>query len=195
MICREEINMRVLEVMGSLHRGGAETMIMNYYRAFDKKICQMDFVIHSEFENDYREEAEKMGARILLMDRPGKIGAREYIKSLTVAIKKNGPYDAIHIHTNYQAFLAIIAANKAGIKKIVVHSHTTSFKKHEIFVNRVVMKLYHTVNIACGVAAGDAFFGKNNYMVLNNAIDVSRFKNVDNETIQKTKREKYQEKN
>lgn len=193
MICREEINMRVLEVMGSLHRGGAETMIMNYYRAFDKKICQMDFIIHSEFENDYREEAEKMGARILLMDRPGKIGAREYIKSLTVTIKKNGPYDAIHIHTNYQAFLAIIAANKAGIKKIVVHSHTTSFKKHEIFVNRVVMKLYHTVNIACGVAAGDAFFGKNNYMVLNNAIDVSRFKNVDNETIQKTKREKYQE--
>ena len=46
--------MRVLEVMGSLHRGGAETMIMNYYRAFDKEKCQMDFIIHAEFDNDYR---------------------------------------------------------------------------------------------------------------------------------------------
>lgn len=186
--------MRVLEVMGSLHRGGAETMIMNYYRAFDKKKCQMDFIIHSEFENDYREEAEKMGARIMLMDRPGKIGAREYIKSLTTVIKKNGPYDAIHIHTNYQAFLVIIAANKAGIKKLVVHSHTTSFRKREIFVNRIIMKVYHTVNIACGVAAGDAFFGKKNYIVLNNAIDISRFKNADNKIIHEKKREIYQEK-
>lgn len=36
--------MRVLEIMGSLHRGGAETMIMNYYRAFDKQLCQMDLL-------------------------------------------------------------------------------------------------------------------------------------------------------
>ena len=120
--------MRVLEVMGSLHRGGAETMIMNYYRAFDKKICQMDFVIHSELKMIIEKKPRTMGARILVdgLDQ-GKIGAREYIKSLTVAIKKNGPYDAIHIHTNYQAFLAIIAANKAGIKKIVVHSPYNKF--------------------------------------------------------------------
>lgn len=169
--------MKVLEVMGSLHRGGAETMIMNYYRAFDKSKCQMDFVIHAEFDNDYREEAKSLGANIILLKRPGQIGALKYIKLMIDTIEKNGPYDAIHIHTNYQAFLSIIAAKKAGIKKIVVHSHTTNFKKCEIIVNRLFFKLFNTVNLSCGIRAGDAFFGKNNYIVLNNAINVSKFIN------------------
>ena len=84
--------MRVLEIMGSLHRGGAETMIMNYYRAFDKQLCQMDFVIHARFADDYCVEAENMGAHIIELERPGHIGAIRYIKSLRNAILENGPY-------------------------------------------------------------------------------------------------------
>ena len=76
--------MRVLEIMGSLHRGGAETMIMNYYRAFDKNLCQMDFIIHAEFEDDYRDEARCLGANIILIARPGEVGANKYIHILTI---------------------------------------------------------------------------------------------------------------
>lgn len=167
--------MRVLEILGSLHRGGAETMIMNYYRAFDKSLCQMDFVIHAEFEDDYRDEAKSLGANVILLDRPGEVGALRYIRILSEAIKKNGPYDAIHIHTNYQAFLGVIAARKAGIRNIFVHSHTTVFTKKQLLINRAVFKLFRVKRLSCGKLAGDAFFGSN-YTIINNAIPVSGFK-------------------
>ena len=167
--------MRVLEIMGSLHRGGAETMIMNYYRAFDKGLCQMDFVIHARFPDDYCPEAEQMGAKIIELHRPGKIGAYKYIKELENAIKKNGPYAAVHIHTNHQAFLAVIAAKKAGIKKILVHSHNTVFPKGTVLVNRLIMDIIPVSRVSCGEAAGKAFFGVHRFQIINNAIKADRF--------------------
>lgn len=167
--------MRVLEILGSLHRGGAETMIMNYYRAFDKNLCQMDFVVHAEFEDDYRDEAKSQGANIILVDRPGEVGAFKYIHILAEAIKNNGPYDAVHIHTNYQAFLGVLAARKAGIKNIIVHSHTTVFTKEQLLINRAVFRLFKVKKLSCGKLAGDSFFGSD-YTIINNAIPVSGFK-------------------
>ena len=38
---------RVLHVLGGLDRGGAETMVMNLYRAIDKSRVQFDFVVHN----------------------------------------------------------------------------------------------------------------------------------------------------
>ena len=179
--------------MGSLHRGGAETMIMNYYRAFDKSLCQMDFVIHKRFDNDYCAEAASYGAKIILLDRPREIGALKYIKKLFNAIKTNGSYDTIHIHTNYQAFLSIIAAKLAGIKKIVVHSHTTVFAKKYLIINRVVMRLCNVERIGCGELAGKAFFGKSKFTVINNAIDVSKFRNSQNQDHAEIKKERFGE--
>ena len=35
---------RVLHVIGAMDRAGAETMIMNYYRAIDRNEVQFDFL-------------------------------------------------------------------------------------------------------------------------------------------------------
>ena len=183
--------MRVLEIMGSLYRGGAETMIMNYYRAFDKDKCQMDFIIHAEFENDYRDEARGLGANIFLLSRPGEIGILKYIHQVEKILKTKGPYDAVHIHTNYQAFLSVIAAKKCNLNNIIVHSHTAHFKFFEKIINRFFFKLYHTKNLSCGVLAGDAFFGKQHYRILNNAIDISKFRHVDLNEIHAKKNQLY----
>ena len=181
--------MRVLEIMGSLHRGGAETMIMNYYRAFDKNLCQMDFVVHAEFENDYRKEAEALGARIIKLDRPGEVGIHKYISILVTAMRQNGPYDAVHIHTNYQAFLGIIAAHRAGINNILVHSHTTKFTSMQIIINRLIMKLYGVKRLSCGERAGKAFFGNAKYQIINNAVDARKFRNVNEEKCAQMRKE------
>lgn len=180
--------MRVLEIMGSLHRGGAETMIMNYYRAFDKQLCQMDFVVHARFDNDYCQEAEQMGAKIIELHRPGQIGPFRYIKELSDSVKRYGPYDAVHIHTNYQAFLSIVAAHFAGIRKIIVHSHTARFSKTWIYINRLAMKAFGVKRLACGKAAGDAFFGGEPYIIINNAIDTEKFEEGDHKDYNAIKR-------
>ncbi|NQD52015.1 glycosyltransferase family 1 protein, partial [Bacillus altitudinis] len=47
---------RVLHVVGGMNRGGAETMIMNIYRAIDRNVLQFDFITHREDVCDYDEE-------------------------------------------------------------------------------------------------------------------------------------------
>ena len=37
---------RVLHVIGAMDRGGAETMVMNIYRAIDREQFQFDFLVH-----------------------------------------------------------------------------------------------------------------------------------------------------
>ena len=176
--------MKVLEIMGSLHRGGAETMIMNYYRAFDKELCQMDFVIHKKFDDDYCNEAKENGAFIILLERPGEIGIVRYIRTLLDVIRKYGPYEAIHIHTNYQAFLSVIAARIAGVKNIIVHSHTTAYTRNQLFINRLIFRICKVRKLSCGKLAGDAFFGTD-YTIVRNAIPVSGFNKVDDNEVKK----------
>ena len=52
---------RILHVLGGLDRGGAETMVMNLYRAFDKTKVQFDFITHTNHRQAYTEEIEKLG--------------------------------------------------------------------------------------------------------------------------------------
>ncbi len=40
---------RVLQVIGAMDRGGAETMIMNLYRNIDKNKFQFDFIWGNKF--------------------------------------------------------------------------------------------------------------------------------------------------
>ena len=38
--------MRVLHVIGAMDRGGAETTVMNLYRAVDRDVVQFDILVH-----------------------------------------------------------------------------------------------------------------------------------------------------
>lgn len=181
--------MRVLEVMGSLHRGGAETMIMNYYRAFDKKVCQMDFIIHGRFENDYYDEAVALGANVIETESPGNVGIFKYIVNLIKIIRKYGPYDAIHIHTDYQAFLSVIAAKITHVNNIIVHSHCTSFSNIKKVLNRFVFNIFNVQRVACGKAAGETFFGNKPFIIINNAVDLKKFSVVDKEICKESKKQ------
>ena len=39
---------RVLNLFTIMNRGGAETMVMNYYRNIDRNKIQFDFLVHRE---------------------------------------------------------------------------------------------------------------------------------------------------
>ena len=58
--------MRVLQVIGVMDRGGAETMVMNLYRAMDRERIQFDFLVHEQREGDYDAEIERLGGRAAL---------------------------------------------------------------------------------------------------------------------------------
>ena len=51
---------RVLQVLGSLQRGGAETLVMNIYRNIDRKKIQFDFIVRENVKDGYEEELKKL---------------------------------------------------------------------------------------------------------------------------------------
>ena len=58
---------RVLNLITSLDRGGAETMIMNYYRHMDRTKVQFDFLVNREQIGAYEDEIRSLGGRIYRM--------------------------------------------------------------------------------------------------------------------------------
>ena len=55
---------RILHVLNSLNRGGAETMLMNYYRKIDRSRFQFDFVVHDTNPGAYADEVRRLGGHI-----------------------------------------------------------------------------------------------------------------------------------
>ncbi|MDY0100811.1 MAG: glycosyltransferase family 1 protein, partial [Bacilli bacterium] len=55
---------RVLQIIGSMEVGGAETMLMNIYREINKEVIQFDFFLNSDKEGFYEKEIKSLGGKI-----------------------------------------------------------------------------------------------------------------------------------
>lgn len=168
--------MRVLQILGSLTYGGAETMVMNYYRHIDKSLCQCDFIVHGRGNDVYENEVINNGSKVIHIPTAGSLGFLKYVLTLYRAFVSNGPYDVVHAHTNIQEGMALLAAKMAGVPLRISHSHNTSFNTNSIklHINRLLVKCNANKKLACGEAAGRAFYGNNDFIILNNAIEVKK---------------------
>lgn len=175
---------RILTVVNSLDRGGAETMIMNLYRRFDKTKVQYDFALNKSEPCDYELEALSMGARIYRL--PRFTGANYfYCEKAWNAFWQNHPeYKIVHGHLASSAFIYLALAKKHGLYTIV-HSHTSQYR---LGIAGVMSAIYNfpTRFIAdqffgCSTEAGRLRYGKRivasaKYRNLNNAIDEASFR-------------------
>ena len=55
---------RVLHVINSLKRGGAETLLLNYHRTIDRSRVQFDYLLSFPHETDYEAEVRQLGGEI-----------------------------------------------------------------------------------------------------------------------------------
>lgn len=178
---------RILHVVSAMHRGGAETMIMNLYRNIDREKVQFDFIVHSEKKEDYDDEIISMGGRIIKCSSLGTLGPIKYVKELSRIIKENGPFQAVHSHTDFQGGFVALAAKKAGIDKRICHSHNTQWVanpniKHKLQMRifKEMIDLYGTDYCACGIDSANFLFKKSKIdnkkiLYLNNGIELEKF--------------------
>jgi len=176
---------RVLHIVGSMNRAGAETMIMNIYRKIDRDIYQFDFVYFIPSESDYDDEILKLGGKIYrIYPKNGNIFFR-YLEFYSLLKKLNN--DCIHSHMNINNSMYLSIAYFAGIKERISHSHSTSgrlyskgLKKFYQYLSIKLIKLFATKYVACGIAAGKYLYPKvttSNITLVPNAIDVELFVN------------------
>ncbi|MEC1157485.1 glycosyltransferase family 1 protein [Cytobacillus horneckiae] len=174
---------RVLHVVSSMGRGGAETLIMNVYRQMDRSKCQFDFITHSHGENDYNQEIRRLGGDIYQIDSLGLVGPKQYLKRLKDVMKIR-EYDAVHAHTDYQAGFPALAAKQLGIATRICHSHSSGWPKNS-WKDRLTLKAMQglirysaTEYCSCSEEAAAFLFGKRKAKILKNSIDVHSFLDI-----------------
>ena len=118
---------KVLQVTGAVNRGGAEVMLMDIYRNISKAV-HFDFLVNYKTKQgiqkgDFDDEILSKGGRIKHIGSQWDLGFFNYIKEFKKVILKIGKPDIVHIHMNAKSGVIALAAKKAGIKNIIIHSH------------------------------------------------------------------------
>lgn len=61
---------KVLEVIGSMNMGGAETLLMNIFKNIDRKKFEMIFLCYGNQKFDYEDELTNLGGKIIRISTP-----------------------------------------------------------------------------------------------------------------------------
>jgi len=186
---------RVLQVFTMMDRGGAESMIMNYYRNIDRKQIQFDFLVHRAVKCDFDDEIESLGGNIYILNPINPLFPNAYYQELRSFFKEHGhKYTIIHSHINTFSFFTLKIAREFSIDCRIVHAHIAldSIKMKDFYgglesLKEVAKKLikfrlrkrnliHATHCFSCGYNAGKWLFGNDSkFTQINNAVDTQKF--------------------
>lgn len=159
---------RVLHVVGRMHRAGVETWLMSLLRRLDRREVQFDFCVNTLQEQDYDSEIASLGSALFPIasyrHSPG------YFAELTRILQREGPFDVIHCHEQLRNGSILACARRAGVPVRVAHSHNDtsrqdSFQHPPRWLFSVAMRRLiasqMTMGFSCSAVAAPSLFGSN----------------------------------
>ena len=167
-------------------KGGITQYVLNHWNYIDKSKFAVDFVT-IEQNLDFCETLTTAGCTIHSLPRNFSF-KKNYIPS-KIAVSKiySNNYDIIYFNMSNLCDLTLLRmAHKSG-SKVIVHSHTTKVEDFSLFrrgvitflhyLNRISIKRYSDIRLACSTLAGNWLFGKStDFTVIPNGVDLERFK-------------------
>lgn len=182
---------RILNLFTIMNRGGAETMVMNYYRKIDKTKVQFDFMVHRQERGAYDDEIEAMGGRIFRMCPIYPQNIFRYKRLLREFFDTHPEHRILHSHMSELGYFAFKEAVRHHVPVRICHAHNVPVFKYETLKEKIkripreilirLMRTYSTDYFACSKEAGLWLFGKSNknkIVLLRNAIDLSLYRYV-----------------
>lgn len=173
---------RILQVIGTMNYGGAETYLMNIYRNIDREKIQFDFLVFGD-EGAFDDEIKSLGGKIYYFAKRLYSNPVDYCKSIKNFFLEHKEYEIVHSHLNDMSGFVVRGAKKAGIKYTICHAHVANPQTdflHRLAWNigrRMIGKNTDYI-FGCSQMAVDYlsehFRGEKE--VIKNAIDVDRFK-------------------
>lgn len=185
---------RVLHVVGKMHRGGIETFLMNVYRRINRDKIQFDFLCFTKEEGYYDKEIYELGGRIFYA-----IPRRENIKKnkqdIYNILIEHPEIEVLQLHMSSCSYITpLFIAKKAGVKARIAHSHNTQcagiFRNLTHVFNKQRLLFCATDFFACSNAAGEWMFPSKSWRngkVINNGIESSLYSFDPNKRIQMKK--------
>lgn len=171
---------RVLQVIGAMDRGGAETLLMNLYRNIDRNLVQFDFLVNEENACDFDSEIQGLGGRIFRIPRYKLFNYYSY-KTACKRFFSQHKYPVVHGHIGLPAPIYLNEASKSGAYTIA-HSHAQNFpiSPSEIVFRVCARPVRHVADyyLACSEQAGVDRFGTEivegpSFQILKNGVDTS----------------------
>ncbi len=171
---------KVLQILTIMNRGGAETMIMNYYRHIDRNKIQFDFLVHRQDRGHYDDEIEALGGKIYRIPPIFKHGAHK--KAVKQFFKDHPEYKIIHGHVGELGYEIYKEAKRLDRPVIIAHAHNASsdfnIKSPFRWVLKHLIRKYVTHPMTCGKEAARWLFGRKlggKALMLNNAINAQAY--------------------
>ena len=169
---------KILQIGMDSSLGGIEMFVINIFRNIDKNKFKFDFIKNTDNEICFENEIKSMGGNVFSVTPRRKNFIRNIIDIKNII--KNGKYDIIHWQANS---LSNNVAAMIGLYyniPVIVHTHSMwksnnliSFILHKF--NYLLLPKKKIIKLACSDEAGKYLF-KKDYIVLNNGINLDRFK-------------------
>lgn len=167
--------MRILQLMGTLDRGGVESMIANLIR----NGLKTDICLEIPDKGMLEEELETYGCHIYHLTRRSD-SMKKHHQELAEIVKN---YDAVHIHAQnaFLAYIEVRTIKKAGVKHVIVHSHNTKDWRSGMLgsvlhvASRPLLRR-SCVTAACSTEAARWMFGTRKVLLLPLPIDTEKFR-------------------
>ena len=117
--------MRILQVITSLHTGGAETLVVNMIPRMAEQGHQVDLVVFNGGRTDLTERLEKECSKCRIYSLGSSYYNPWYIVKLARIMRQ---YDIVHTHNSSPQLFAAIA-NIVCRRKLVTTEHNTNNRK------------------------------------------------------------------
>lgn len=175
---------RVLNVLGTTNLGGAESRVMELYRALDRNRVQFDFLVHTDQEGQYSGEIRRLGGRIYHVPRFRVYNILAYRRALCRFFGEHSEFVAVHGHMTSTASIYLPIAKRAGVPVTIAHARSAGvdqgIKGLATRVIRYPLKYRADYCFTCSAEAGEAVYGRQwvaggHVWTIPNAIDAQRF--------------------
>lgn len=176
----ENGKIKVLHYGLSDNNGGVEIDVLSWFRNKPDDF-QFDFINDSKNPLAFQDEFESKGSKIFSVPfrYSNPIGK---IRELNRIIK-NGNYDFVHINTEaIDDGCPIVIANKTKGCRPIVHCHSANdkaltFKQGLLLLETRIMLLNQKyLKLSCGFEVGKTMFKDDCFEVIENGVDVEKFK-------------------
>ena len=181
---------KVLQFPVANSKGGITRYVLQNWRFIDRDCFRFDFATMSK-QLDFEDQLIKDGCKVFHISSYAEDNSETFTKEFR-EILANEQYDIIHIHTKqWKSFLVEQLAKEAGIKKIIVHAHSTGIDVLDEQKRLMEVELHNkrkaelnediaTDYWACSMKAAEFIYGdmipKEKIRIMNNAIDLDKFR-------------------